>query len=234
MPENQLILLFVKAPIRGQVKSRLAAVLGQDAALELYRNFVLDILSSIETSGIPFRICYHPLDSGETVRNWLGGHLQYMLQEGDNIGEKMERAFRRAFSEGATRAVLIGSDIPDLPPALLLNAVGRLDQAGAVIGPARDGGYYLIGFRNDAFVPGIFHGPKWSTNTVFSKTLQIFGQEQREVSVLPSWQDVDTIEDLKDLMVRSRNSNFSSSRTMSYLAGTGKTIFSPEVFDAAI
>ena len=111
MPDNPVILLFIKAPLSGQVKSRLAAVLGQDAALELYRNFVLDILASIEKSGVPCIICYHPPDSGEIVMNWLGGHLQCLPQEGRDLGERMERAFRRAFSEGASRAVLVGSDI---------------------------------------------------------------------------------------------------------------------------
>jgi hypothetical protein len=234
MPDNQLILLFVKAPLRGQVKSRLAAVLGQDAALELYRNFVLDILESIEKIGIPCTVCYHPPGGGKTVKSWLGGRLQYMPQEGNDLGERMERAFRRAFSEGAARAVLIGSDIPDLPPALLRDAVGRLDRTGAVIGPAKDGGYYLIGFRNDAFFPGIFRGMEWSADTVLSKTLRVLEQEQREVSVLPSWQDVDTIDDLKDLMSRNRNGNFSAGRTMNYLSFLIKKVNSAEVFDAKV
>lgn len=218
MPDNPLILLFIKAPCKGRVKSRLAAVLGQDAALDLYRNFVLDILASIETIGVPCRICYHPPDSGETVRNWLGDRFRYMAQEGTDVGERMEQAFLKAFSEGASRAVLIGSDIPDLPHALLRDAVGRLDRSGAVIGPAKDGGYYLIGFRNDAFFPGIFRGIEWSTSAVFSRTLRVFERERREVSVLPIWQDVDTIEDLKDLMSRNRNGDFSASRTMNALS----------------
>jgi len=216
------------------VKSRLAVVLGQDAALELYRNFVLDILALIGKSGVRCRICYHPPGSGETVKNWLGGHLQYTPQEGNDIGERMERAFRRAFSEGASRAVLIGSDIPDLPPDLLLDAFGRLDRTGAVIGPAKDGGYYLIGFRNDAFFPGIFRGMEWSTDTVFSKTLQILEHEQREVSVLPTWQDVDTIDDLKDLMSRNRNGDFSASRTMNCLLSHNSKMDEAEVSDAKI
>ena len=232
MSDTKLILLFVKAPLRGQVKSRLAAVLGQDVALALYRNFVLDILTSIETSGVPCKICYHPPDSGETVKNWLGVHRQYVPQEGNDLGERMERAFRRAFSEGASRVVLIGSDIPDLPPALLQDAIGRLDRTGAVIGPAKDGGYYLIGFRSDAFFPEIFRGQEWSTNTVLSTTLQIFLQERREVYVLPSWQDVDTIEDLKDLMRRNRNGSFSDSRTMHYLSSQKSKLNSAEVSNA--
>jgi rSAM/selenodomain-associated transferase 1 len=234
MPDTPLILLFVKAPRKGQVKSRLAAVMGQDTALELYRNFVLDILASVEKSGVPCRVCYYPADSGETVRQWLGDRLTYMPQEGNNLGERMEQAFRRVFSEGISRAVLIGSDIPDLPPALLQDAVERLDRMGAVIGPSKDGGYYLIGFRKDAFFPNIFHGPEWSTETVFRKTMQIFRQEQREVSLLSTLQDVDTINDLKDLMERGRSSAFRASRTMVYLAGIETELRSSEVRDAKV
>lgn len=234
MSDNPVILLFVKAPLRGQVKSRLAAVLGQDAALELYRNFVLDILTSIEKSGVPFRVCYHPPDSGEIVKNWLGGHLQYMPQEGKDLGERMERAFRRAFSEGASRAVLIGSDIPDLPSAMFTDAFRALSVHDAVIGPALDGGYYLIGFNKDTFFPGVFSGIEWSTGDVFSRTMQAFDHAGQRVYRLTVWRDVDTIEDLKDLAARGRHSAFSSSRTMANLAGIGTDLLTSEVRDAKV
>jgi len=218
MLHDQLILLFVKAPQRGQVKSRLAAILGQDSALELYRSFVLDILIAIETSGFPCRICYHPPDSGEALKDWLGDQRQYMPQEGNDIGERMEKAFRRAFSEGITRAVLIGSDIPDLPPAMFARAFRSLDDHGAVIGPALDGGYYLIGFNKDTFFPGVFSGIAWSTGDVFSRTMQTLDHAGQLVEQLPPWRDVDTVGDLKDLVVRNRNSGFSAGRTMNCLS----------------
>jgi hypothetical protein len=211
MPLDQLILLFVKAPQRGQVKSRLAAVLGQDAALELYRNFVLDTLATIETIGIPCRICYHPPGSGETVKDWLGDHFPYMPQEGNNIGERMEWAFRRAFSEGVSRAVLIGSDIPDLPPEMFDRAFQSLNDHGAVIGPALDGGYYLIGFNRDAFFPGVFSGIEWSTGDVLSRTMQTFDHAGRRVEQLPPWRDMDTVEDLK---VRSDGGDKAATRAL--------------------
>jgi rSAM/selenodomain-associated transferase 1 len=232
MIDNPVILLFVKAPLRGQVKSRLAAVLGQDAALALYRTFVLDILASIEKSGVPCIICYHPPDSGEIVKNWLGGRLPRFPQVGKDIGERMERAFRRAFSEGVSRAVLVGSDIPDLPPELLNDALASLSENDAVIGPAKDGGYYLIGFRRETFLPDIFRGIAWSTDTVFSRTMQIFELAHHKVFLLPPWRDVDTIDDLRDLMNRNRNGGFSDSRTMDYLSLFQAQMDSAEVSDA--
>ena len=219
MADQPLIILFVKVPAGSQVKTRLAAALGENAALELYRRFVQDILDTLAQTGIPVMICYYPPDSPNAVAAWLGPGQQYLPQEGRDVGERMENAFRNAFTRGFSRVVLIGSDIPDVPVPLIKEALAALRMHDAVIGPARDGGYYLIGFRGDTFFPGAFSGIAWSTDTVFRSTMQAFGKAGQRVHDLPPWQDVDTIEDLKDLAERSRRSAFSSSRTMSFLAG---------------
>jgi len=234
MPDNPLILLFVKAPIKGQVKSRLASALGQDIALDLYRTFVLDILAAIETSGIHCTTCYYPPHNGETVSSWLGAHRRYMPQDGNDLGERMEGAFRRAFSKGASRVVLIGSDLPDLPPELFKEAFASLLENGAVIGPARDGGYYLIGFRSDAFLPAVFHGIEWSAATVFARTMAIFERKGRQVHLLPPWQDVDTIDDLMDLSERNRGPACNAPRTMAYLHSIDTDLLTSEVRDANV
>jgi rSAM/selenodomain-associated transferase 1 len=234
MADQPLILLFIKAPARGQVKTRLAVALGEDAALELYQRFVQDILDTLEQTGIPVMICYHPPGSGNAVAEWLGPGQQYLPQEGRDVGERMANAFRQAFTRGFSRVVLIGSDIPDLPAPLLNEAMAALLTHDSVIGPARDGGYYLIGFRHDTFFPGVFSGIAWSTGTVFCSTMQAFEKAGQQVHELPLRQDVDTIEDLKDLAARSRRSAFSSSRTMSFLAGLKDAHFSSEGSDATI
>ncbi len=234
MPNDPLILLFIKDPVMGRVKSRLAAALGEDISRELYRNFVLDTLASIETCGVPFRVCYYPPGAGDSVKQWLGGRLVYLQQEGADIGQRMEHAFRLAFAEGCSAAVLIGSDIPDLPPAMFADAFRSLNGHDAVIGPALDGGYYLIGFNKKTFFPGVFSGIEWSTGDVFSRTMQAFDHAGQRVHRLPPWRDVDTVEDLKDLAARGRLSAFNSSRTMSFLAGIKNELFSAEVSDATI
>jgi rSAM/selenodomain-associated transferase 1 len=234
MTGDALLLLFIKAPVRGAVKSRLAAVLGEDAALELYRNFVLDMLATIDRSGLPCRICYHPPDAGERVAGWLGKHRAYLAQTGDDVGERMEQAFRRAFAEGTSRAVLVGSDLPDLPQAVLADAVGSLAQNDAVIGPAQDGGYYLIGFRRDRLLPAVFQGMPWSSDSVFMRTMKTFDQAGCRVHVLPAWRDVDTAQDLKDLMTRRHDPGFSSSRTMMHLARNWNSLFPQEDRHATI
>ena len=234
MTNAPLILLFIKAPVRGQVKTRLATALGEAAALDLYQRFVLDIIDTLEQTGIPVRICYTPADSGKGISGWLGPGRHYQPQEGKNVGERMENAFQQAFSSGASRALLIGSDIPDIPQAVFSEALRALDGNDAVIGPARDGGYYLIGFRSDTFLPDLFRGIEWSTDTVLTDTLAIFARDGRTVHLLPPWQDVDTINDLNGLADRGRRSAFRSSRTMSYLAGMEHTFLSPEDHDAKV
>ncbi|HWR72792.1 MAG TPA: TIGR04282 family arsenosugar biosynthesis glycosyltransferase, partial [Nitrospirota bacterium] len=131
------ILLFIKAPVKGRVKSRLASVLGEDAALELYRSFTLDILDTIDKTGHPCTIFFYPPDSGEAVTAWLGPGRTCLPQEGGDLGLRMANAFATIFNRGASRAILIGSDLPDLPADLLTKAIRSLDDHDAVIGTAR-------------------------------------------------------------------------------------------------
>ena len=217
MENPPLILLFVKAPLPGQVKTRLAASLGEDATLQLYRRFAQDILTAIDGAGIAVQVHYTPADARKAVAAWLGQERQYAPQEGADLGSRMENAFRRAFAEGSPRAVLIGSDLPDLPGDLLTEAFRSLDNNDAVIGPAKDGGYYLIGFRRDTFLPAIFPGMAWGTNRVYSVTLERFTQARYRVHSLREWQDVDTVEDLKTLRARARGTAFEHSRTIAML-----------------
>ena len=130
----------------------------------------------------------------------------------------MKNAFQRCFSDGFASVVLIGSDIPDLPPEIFAEAFAALDNSGAVIGPAADGGYYLIGFRKETFVPEVFGGIAWSTGTVFAETWPVWSRAGVGVHRLPLWRDVDTPEDLRDLIRRHRDTPFARSRTMACLA----------------
>ena len=224
--ELSIILLFVRAPAKGKIKSRLGSAIGEDAALEVYKKFILDIIDTIVKSGYPLRIFFHPRDAGEALANWLGPRFHYMPQAGDDLGENMERAFRKVFTEGFTRAVLLGSDIPDLTPAVLREALESLRTNDVVMGPAADGGYYLIGCKRGSFLPHIFHGIVWRTNMVFRETMSILHEASLRVHVLPEWQDVDTRDDLKSLFERNRDTIFDKSRTMAYLMENRGRFFS--------
>lgn len=211
------VLLFVKAPLAGQVKSRLSAAAGDAAALDLYRCFGLDMLDMIRSAGLPVAVFVDPAGRIEAVREWLGADLRYHPQEGTDLGERMENAFRAIFAEGAAAAVLIGSDLPDLPAVILREAGAALETNDAVIGPAQDGGYYLIGFRREGFQPDIFRGIPWGGPDVFDRTMQAFRRNGASVHALRTWRDVDTIEDLRALLERNRGTAFAAGRTMRYL-----------------
>jgi rSAM/selenodomain-associated transferase 1 len=226
MHNRSIILLFIRAPAKGKTKSRLASSIGEDAALELYKNFVLDIIDTIDKSSYPLRIFFHPPDAGEALASWLGHHYHCLPQDGNDLGERMEKSFERIFSEGFTSAVLIGSDIPDLTPAVFHEAIESLKTNDVVMGPAVDGGYYLVGCNKTTFLREMFHGIAWGTNTVFRKTMGILHKASLRVHLVPEWQDVDTLCDLQSLFERNRDTIFGKSRTMAFLMRNGSRFFS--------
>jgi rSAM/selenodomain-associated transferase 1 len=234
MTENRyadaVVLFFMKAPVRGLVKSRLARAIGADAALELHRRFILDMLEMLKSLDFPLVICFDPPDAGAYISEWLGAEHRYLPQEGSDLGLRMEHSFQRVFSRNITRAILIGSDIPDLPPGVITDAFASLEKNDVVLGPAADGGYYLIGFRTQAFLPSLFHCIPWSEDAVFQTTMERLYAASRSVHLLPLWRDVDTLDDLNALSDRNRTTSFRHSRTMAYLRKMkGQVIADPEI-----
>ena len=215
--ENRCIVIFVRYPEKGAVKSRLAPVLDEGLIVSLYESFVIDLLATLEKSGHPFRIAFTPADREEDIFRRFGRRDGFP-QAGADLGERMKNAFQRCFADGFSSVVIIGSDIPDLPPEIFAEAFAALESRDAVIGPAADGGYYLIGFRKETFVPEVFEGIAWSTGTVFAETVARLTRAGVGVHRLPLRRDVDTPEDLRDLVRRHRNTPFARSRTMACLA----------------
>jgi hypothetical protein len=130
----------------------------------------------------------------------------------------MKNAFADCFSEGFKSIVLIGSDFPDLPLKIIKDAFALLDSpSDTVIGPAADGGYYLIGLKAETFLPDIFSELLWSTSSVFAETVKILQACGKRTEILPEWQDVDTRDDLINLVERNKSTAFARSQTMKYL-----------------
>jgi rSAM/selenodomain-associated transferase 1 len=215
--QDSCILCFVKYPEKGQVKHRLAVDLDEDIVVELYRNFVLDVLFMVKKLDTSRQICFSPPDAKQKFQKWLGSSFIYVPQQGDNLGERMKNSFSNAFEEGFRRVVLIGSDSPDLPVDFLRNAFVELQTHDMVLGPSVDGGYYLIGFRDTTFLPFVFDDISWSNPTVLQETITKVKNTGHSLSLLPIWSDVDTIADLKNLISRSKNTAFKSSHTITYL-----------------
>jgi len=217
MTDKRCVILFVKLPEKGRVKSRLAQRMDEDLVLRLYENMVLDTIDLLTRGRFPFRVCFTPPGARDRMMEWLGRGYRAFPQIGDDLGDRMENAFEHVFSEGVEDALLIGSDIPGLTTEVMDEAFIALQKNEAIIGPAGDGGYYLIGFKKGSFEPVIFHDMVWSTKTVFRETMDKLHNASLKVHILPELTDVDTVEDLKTLMSQVRGPAPETSRTRSFL-----------------
>jgi uncharacterized protein len=196
-PVRRVVLVFVRAPERGRVKTRLAASIGTEAALRIYRRLAEHTLREAEAlaaEDVEIRVHYTPGDSGDAVRAWLDGSARYLPQADGDLGMRMEDAFARAFADGGEQVVIVGSDLPELRASLLRRAFELLDAHPAVVGPARDGGYYLLGLTRP--VDSIFRGMEWSTPHVLAETLERFRAAGIHPPLLEELADVDEVEDL--------------------------------------
>lgn len=217
--KNSCILMFVKYPERGKVKSRLSISLDVNKVLNLYKSFVLDLIDTLKKGKYYFKIFFYPQMAKEEISAWLGEEYSYKPQTGKDLGEKMMNAFKQTFEEGFQKVLIIGSDCPDLTNTVLHEAFESLKTHDAVIGPSFDGGYYLIGFKKKTFLPDIFEELEWGASTVFKKTMATLKKNGYAVHILQKWRDIDRIKDLLCLfhVHRNKNTTFANSRTLSLL-----------------
>ena len=209
--------LLVRLPVRGMVKRRLAAGIGNAPANELYRRFVGDMLSTFEKASIRPVICHHPPGAAGAVRRWLGPRYRLLAQRGRDHPGRLRRAFEDLFANGADNVLIFASDVPDLPARTIRAAARALDRCEAVLGQSGDGGYYAIGFRRASFVPGAFTGIAWSTERAFVQTAEKIRMAGRSLHILPRRYDIDTAGDLGAFVRRNRKTGSSRSHTMAYL-----------------
>jgi rSAM/selenodomain-associated transferase 1 len=202
--DDRCLLFFIKNPEKGKVKTRLASAIGDEMAVKLYKRFLLEMLSTLNRGTFLFYLYFYPGDSLNDLKDWLGDQYLYAPQMGENLGERMKNGFMEAFSMNFKRVVLIGSDIPDLPLEFIEEAFSALRNYDVVIGPAVDGGYYLIGSRNETFYPKMFEGIPWSTERVLEGTVKILEQAGLTVHLLKPLRDIDTIEDLRNEEFRKK------------------------------
>ncbi|MFO7962969.1 MAG: TIGR04283 family arsenosugar biosynthesis glycosyltransferase [Desulfobacterales bacterium] len=184
-----LIIVFTRFPDSGQVKTRLIPSLGPDGAATLQKKMTEFAIEQAGQSGIPMQIRFTE-GTGVQMREWLGVDCEYIPQGDGDLGERMERAFSEAFEAGAKKVVIIGTDCPDNRASNMRHSVRLLDQASCVIGPACDGGYYLIGLS--APQPELFRHISWGTDRVFQQTIAKTGSYR----LLPMLNDVDRPEDI--------------------------------------
>jgi len=205
--DDRCLLFFIKNPEKGKVKTRLASAVGDKAAVKLYKRFLLEMLFTLNGGTFIFYLCFSPESPLSSLKDWLGDHYLFMPQAGEDLGERMKNGFAEAFSMNFKRVVLIGSDIPDLPLEFIEEAFTSLQAKDAVIGPSLDGGYYLIGFKKETFSPRVFERIRWSTESVFEKTLEVLQQQRLTVHTLQPLRDIDTVGDLRIRDLRRKGGN---------------------------
>lgn len=192
MNSKNLLLIFTRNPELGKVKTRLAKTVGDKTALDIYL-FLLQKTKEVTKSITCDKTVYY---SEKIIEDDLWNRSNYQKREqfGKDLGEKMKNAIDDGFKKKYTKIIVIGSDLFDLKPSLINDAFEKLDNNDVVIGPATDGGYYLIGLKKLHLK--IFENKNWGTSTVREETLK--NLEKVNVHLLPMLNDIDVIEDIKN------------------------------------
>ena len=192
-----LLGIFAKFWTPGQVKSRLAAGIGPEPASRLYRAFLATLLERFGHSADRRTLMFTPADRRAEFSQLAGTAWSLEVQAVGDLGNRMQLFFESSLQAGNQKIVLIGSDSPTLPTAIVDQAFLWLDDTPVVIGPSEDGGYYLIGVSGS--VPPIFRGIEWSTPDVLSQTLAHLDRASIPCRLLPVWYDIDEAADLARL-----------------------------------
>ncbi len=191
MSSSKLI-VFVRNPIAGKVKTRLAKAVGDNEALNIYRMLLRHTKNHVLNVNADKEVSYS--EKVEPEDEWAGSSFTKSIQKGQDLGERMKNAFRTGLTlEGFGKVVLIGSDCAELTDTILEEAFDILNNKDVVIGPAVDGGYYLIGMRK--FFPEVFDKINWSTSRVFDQTIQRINKYGASYKTLELLRDVDELED---------------------------------------
>ena len=191
---RRAILLFVKYPEPGKVKTRLAATVGAEKAAGIYRRLVAAVLAGLPADD-DLIVVFDPPEMRAQVTEWLQGLLagrraDFIAQAAGDLGVRLEQAFAEAFARGFEKVAVIGSDCVELTPAVFFETWAALETGDAVLGPSTDGGYYLLALRQPC--AALFRGIAWSTDAVRAQTLaqaQAAGLSAHELAALP---DIDT------------------------------------------
>jgi rSAM/selenodomain-associated transferase 1 len=191
------VVIFGREPRRGEVKSRLAANIGDRRAAELYRALLDHTVAVVAASGLQFRLSLAaaPVEPPDGLR--------WEVQPPGGMGDRLAAAFERAFGRGESRVLVVGSDCPELEPEHLRRAAAALERAALVLGPATDGGYWLIGQRAPG-VAGLLDGIPWSTRRTFEATTARARAAGVDPLVLDELVDLDRREDLVAVRARGR------------------------------
>lgn len=192
MWKHSLLIIFYRNPELGKVKTRLAKTIGEEKALAIYLKLSSHTRDSTEELAVTKVIYYS--EFADTEDHWPNTSYQKKVQQGNDLGDKMHDAFVNAFADGYKSVCIIGTDCLELTPSIIKNAFKQLKTHDAVIGPALDGGYYLLGMNE--FHPEIFKEKSWSAASVCADTILDFKNLKLSFSKLEMLSDIDDENDL--------------------------------------
>jgi rSAM/selenodomain-associated transferase 1 len=224
-PKHQKLLLVVvaKAPVPGEVKTRLLPHFSPAEAADLFRCFLQDRIQEMEQlQGIDLAIAFTPAAARETFARITGNGFKLFAQKGENLGQRLNNVFIEMLATGYDAVSIIDGDTPDLPGVIVERSFQILmsGEADAVYGPCDDGGYYLVGMRRPH--PDLFEDIPWSTEAVLNITLERADRLGIKTKLLPGWNDLDTFEDLIDFYKRHKDQllseEWAGKNTFNYLA----------------
>jgi rSAM/selenodomain-associated transferase 1 len=197
MPKPDTLLVVAKKPAPGQTKTRLCPPLTHAQAADLYDCFLRDTLTIMRHVPDVRRVIGYLPEGAQDYFRQLAPDMELSPQRGASLGERLDHLLTEALLGGSRRAVVMDSDSPTLPAGYLRQAFDDLTKADVVLGPTRDGGYYLIGVKQPQ--PFLLREVQMSTPRVLADTLALAEEGGLTVSLLPTWYDVDTIEELHQL-----------------------------------
>ena len=204
MKNKTSIIIFLRYPKEGKVKTRLASSIGYTKATKIYKTIAEHTVDEIkQIQNCNKYIFYSVEDEKDLIKQWLGKRFFYSHQEGTELGERMKNAFAKVFGHGAENVIIVGTDIPELSSAEITKAIKDLEKFDAVIGPSEDGGYYLLGMKK--FNQKLFEDIEYSTDKVFDETIDRITKSGMSYNLLNSLDDIDTEKDLTNWLNKSKN-----------------------------
>jgi rSAM/selenodomain-associated transferase 1 len=224
--QKNAVALFVRQPIPGRVKTRLACDLGDVPACELYQAMVADCIRSASSVGLPLYLFHDGQDFGGLPQAWKDAATDVIRQVGESLGDRMAAAFEFLFSIGIEGVVLTGSDIPGVDDALLRSALVALEAHDVVFAPAFDGGYCLVASQRNGYSRLIFDDIPWSTDAVMALTVAACHAGDLSCVLLDYRQDIDTLADVQSYC---RRPSPSACLTNSWLMSHGFELRTPIV-----
>lgn len=189
---KQALIIFVRNPVLGKVKSRLAATVGEERALDIYKKLLLHTHTISKNLAVDKFIFYEDFLNEKDI--WENDIYKKFLQQGAGLGDRMKQAFGKLFSEGYEKILIVGSDCYELTTSMLKDAYNALSMTDLVIGPASDGGYYLLGMKE--FIPALFDNKSWSSETVYVDTINQASHLNYTFASLITLNDVDVESDI--------------------------------------